>query len=131
MLLFLMEKYIIFRSLRKNLNIQNTKFSTNSDTEVLLKYYIKYGARCLEYFEGMWSFAIYNKVNGELFLARDRFGGKKPLFYFKDNQNFYFGSEIKYLKSLINQNLKINRNKINSYLSFGYKSLCKNDQTFF
>ena len=58
------------------------------------------------------------------FLARDRFG-EKPLFYFKDNQNFYFGSEIKYLKSLINQNLKINRNKIKSYLSFGYKSLCK------
>ena len=37
----------------------------------------------------MWSFAIYNKINGELFLARDRFG-EKPLFYFKDNQNFYF-----------------------------------------
>ena len=119
-----------FESLRKNLNIQNTKFSTNSDTEVLLKYYIKYGARCLEYFEGMWSFAIYNKINGELFLARDRFG-EKPLFYFKDNQNFYFGSEIKYLKSLINQKLKINKNKIKSYLSFGYKSLCKDDQTFF
>tara|TARA_B100000886_G_scaffold339785_1_gene306350 strand:- start:29153 stop:30976 length:1824 start_codon:yes stop_codon:yes gene_type:complete len=119
-----------FEALRKNLNLDSRKFSTKSDTEILLKYYIKYGSRCLEYFEGMWSFAIYNKENGELFLARDRFG-EKPLFYFKDSNNFYFGSEIKYLKSLINKNLKINKNKIKSYLSFGYKSLCKNEKTFF
>ena len=119
-----------FKELRKKLVNENINFTTSSDTEVLLKYFIKYGEKCLNFFEGMWSFAIYNKVNGELFLARDRFG-EKPLFYYNEGGNFYFGSEIKYIKSLTQKKFDINKNKINIFLANGYKSLCKNNDTFF
>ena len=119
-----------FKELRQKLIDKKISFLTSSDTEVLLKYFIEYNEKCLDFFEGMWSFAIYNKHNGELFLARDRFG-EKPLFYFKDGQDFYFGSEIKYLKSLCLSKFKINTDKIYRYLNFGYKSLCKDNKTFF
>ena len=51
---------------------------TNSDTEVLLRMYIKYGESCLKYFNGMFAFIIYNNIKDELFVARDILG-IKPL----------------------------------------------------
>ena len=119
-----------FKELRQKLINQKINFSTSSDTEVLLRYFIKYNEKCLDFFEGMWSFAIYNKFNGELFIARDRFG-EKPLFYLREGKDFYFASEIKYLKSLFPKKFSINKDKINRYLAFGYKSLCKDNSTFF
>lgn len=68
-------------------------FRTQSDTEVLLNAYKEWGESCLEKFNGMFSFAIWNKKEQLLFAARDRFG-VKPFNYFFDNSNFYFASEI-------------------------------------
>lgn len=68
-------------------------FRTQSDTEVLLNAYIEWGERCLEKLNGMFSFAIWNKKQHTLFAARDRFG-VKPFYYYFDNSNFYFASEI-------------------------------------
>ena len=68
-------------------------FRTQSDTEVLLNAYREWGESCLEKFNGMFSFAIWNKKEHTLFAARDRFG-VKPFCYFFDNSNFYFASEI-------------------------------------
>ncbi len=70
-------------------------FKSTTDTEVVLAAYAEYGEKCLEYFEGMFSFAIYDKREKKLFCARDRFG-EKPFFYaFVKNKYFVFGSEIK------------------------------------
>src|ERR1051325_1623521 len=80
--------------LRKILQSKGHVFSTESDVEVLLKSFIEWKEKCLVLFNGMWSFAIYNKVTGEIFLSRDRFG-KKPLFYFQNKDLFVFASEMK------------------------------------
>lgn len=74
-------------------------FETTSDTEVLLKGFAEYKEKILDMIEGIYAFAIY--YDDKIFLARDRVG-VKPLFYFEDNNNFIFASEIKaILKSSI------------------------------
>ncbi len=117
--------------LRNALIKKNIKFKTNSDTEVLLNYYKYYGVECLKYFEGMWSFAIYDFKKKIIFLSRDRFG-EKPLYYLVDDQNkFFFGSEIKFIRTLSTKNLNINYDKISKFLNFGYKSQKKDNEFFF
>ena len=59
-----------------------------------------------------------------MFLSRDIFG-EKPLYYIKNNNSFIFGSEIKFIKSLLNEQLALNKIKINDFLFNGYKSLNK------
>jgi len=67
----------------------------------------------------------------KLILSRDRFG-EKPLYYIKKKDELIFGSEIKYIKKLnANKKLKINFEKITNYLQFGYKSIFKNNDSFF
>ena len=78
----------------------------------------------------MWSFAIYNTKKQELFLSRDRFA-EKPLYYYESGDGFFFGSEIKYLISLSNKKFSPNLDKVNKFLSLGYKSLFKEKDTFF
>jgi asparagine synthase (glutamine-hydrolysing) len=119
-----------YKELKKILFDKKIKLKTNSDTEVLLWLFIIYGEKCLDLLEGMWSFAIYNNKSNELFLARDRFG-EKPLYYSYIDQEFIFGSEVKFIKSLSKKNYKINYDKINDLLLYGYKSLKKNDKSFF
>lgn len=76
-------------------------FDTTSDTEVILKGYAEYKKKILDKLEGIFAFAIYNKKNKELFVARDRFG-VKPLFYAKKDNSFIFSSMIRpILKSKI------------------------------
>ena len=118
-----------YLELKNDLLKKGEKFKTNSDTEVLLKSYKVYGARCVNHFEGMWSFAIYDRKKKIIFLSRDRFG-EKPLFYLKKNSNFYFGSEVKFIRSLYKNNLNINYDKIRDFLNYGYKSLRK-EKSFF
>jgi asparagine synthase (glutamine-hydrolysing) len=71
-------------------------FQTESDTEVLLAAYIVYGTACLQKFNGMFSFAIWDNQDKKVFAARDRFG-VKPFFYCPKGSTFYFSSEIKAL----------------------------------
>lgn len=72
------------------------EFDSYSDTEVLLTAYINWGYKCVEYINGIFSFAIWDEKNKSLFLARDPLG-VKPLFYTKNGDSFIFGSEIKTL----------------------------------
>lgn len=118
-----------YLEIRENLK-KKYSFRTKSDTEVLLYSFIEYGERCYEILNGMWSFAIWNDKEKSLFLSRDPFG-EKPLYYTFVNNNFFFGSEIKYLFSLTNLNKIVNKKKINNFLFNGYKSIHKNDETFF
>ena len=96
MLLHIMGKYIIPRSLGKHLIDSGFTFEGHCDTEVLLKAFIYYGYNVVNHLNGIFAFAIWNEGKKELFLARDHFG-VKPLFYsIKDNQ-LIFASEIKAL----------------------------------
>jgi len=116
--------------LRNQLEKNGISFHTESDTEVLLQCYIRYGEKCVEYFEGMWSFAIYDRKTARLFLSRDRFA-EKPLYYYSTTEGVFFGSEVKFIHSLMGDRLAINYRQILRYLVNGYKSLYKTEETFF
>jgi asparagine synthase (glutamine-hydrolysing) len=91
--------------------------NTRSDTETILQAYAKLGAKCLDDFDGMFAFAIYDRKKNELFLARDR-AGKKPLYYFSDGRQFVFASELNALSNQLS--LSVNDNAIQQYLRAGY-----------
>ena len=80
--------------LKKELQAKGYAFRSESDTEVLLALYTEYGEELLEHLDGMFSFAIWDEKEQVLFCARDRFG-EKPFFYFLDDKQFVFGSEMK------------------------------------
>jgi asparagine synthase (glutamine-hydrolysing) len=85
-----------YREIRTELEQNGYRFSSESDTEVILQAYKYWGKDCVKRFMGMWAFAIYDPANREIFLSRDRFG-IKPLYYFHDKELFAFSSEIKAL----------------------------------
>lgn len=89
-----------FIELRRELEKDGYSFWSDSDTEVILAAYIRWGESCLEKFNGMWAFAIWDRHEKELFLSRDRFG-KKPLFYAELSSGFAFASEMKALFPLL------------------------------
>lgn len=95
---------------------------TSSDTETLLLLYRKFGTSFLNYLDGMFAFAIYDKEAKTIFIARDR-AGKKPLYYFQDNQSIVFASELNCLKGLLP--LQIADDNICHFLRLGsfYKTL--------
>lgn len=80
--------------LRPDLEKRGHIFKTNSDTEVILHMYEEYSHGCLEYFNGMFAFAIWDQNRNELFCARDRLG-IKPFYYYLDERRLIFGSELK------------------------------------
>ncbi|NQU83609.1 MAG: asparagine synthase (glutamine-hydrolyzing) [Parcubacteria group bacterium] len=82
-----------FREIRKELEGKYS-FVSGTDTEVVLNSYKEFGPDCLQFLNGIFSFAIWDKAKGELFLARDRMG-VKPLYYHFDSKKFVFSSEIK------------------------------------
>lgn len=86
-----------YKELKCELEAKGHAFSTNSDTEVILKSYIEYGTECPKYLDGMFAFALWDEEKQQLFMARDRFG-KKPLYYAYDqHKNLIVASEIKAL----------------------------------
>jgi asparagine synthase (glutamine-hydrolysing) len=88
-----------YLELRKQLEGLGSVLQSDTDTEVILAAYAQWGAECLSRFIGMWSFAIYDRSERTVFLARDRFG-VKPLYYLDDARRFAFGSELKQLLAL-------------------------------
>lgn len=115
---------------RKELEKAGVTFKTTSDTEVVLESYLHWGKDAFEKFEGMFAFAVYDKRDQSVLLARDKFG-EKPLYYFETDDGLYFGSEIKYIQSLYHQKLEINYSHLYRYLVYGYKSLYKTDEFYF
>lgn len=83
-----------FLQLREELIDKGNVFKSNTDTEVIIYLYREYGTDCLKYLRGMFAFAIWDKRESTLFLARDRIG-KKPFFYYYDGKTLIFASEIK------------------------------------
>ncbi len=109
---------------------EGARFTTSSDTEVLLAALQSKGCDVLDRCEGMWSFAVYSERDGSLMLSRDRFG-EKPLYLYRDQSGIYFGSEVKFIAALLGRHLTVNLNHLRRYLVNGYKALYKGRETFF
>ena len=108
--------YIEVQNQLKNLGVI---FNTNSDTEVILKAYEKFGIKCFEKFNGMFAIAIFDKIKNKLILARDRLGVKPLYIYQKDNE-LHFSSEIKSFLTYENFDKEIDNQSIHNYLKFNY-----------
>ncbi len=109
-----------YKEVKKNLEKEGLHFNTNSDTEVLLKGYIKYGRTFLNQLRGMWAFAIWDNTKNELFISRDRFG-EKPFFYYFEEGVFSFASNLAGLKKLV-PSLTLNPKGISELFSYQYIS---------
>jgi len=85
-----------------------------------------WGVECLERFNGMWAFVIYDKQRKKFFISRDRFG-KKPLYYYKDDDIFIFASEIKAILAhpKVRMQVKPNLKFLDSYLKYGCREYVK------
>jgi asparagine synthase (glutamine-hydrolysing) len=106
-----------FEELRRMLEQAGHKFISRTDTEVLVHGYEEWGADLLERINGQFAFCIFDKKKNIFFIARDRLG-IKPLYYYCDDRNFIFGSELKvFLRSDIRK--EINKNALDYYLLFG------------
>ena len=116
-----------FKELRTILEEKNYKFNTSSDTEVLLKGYQEWGRDVTKKLRGMFAFAIYDKKEDELFLARDQWG-IKPLYYGVFNKTFMFASEIKSFIEHPDFVKKFNEDILSSYLCFNSVAT---DESFF
>lgn len=107
-----------FKELRSNLIKLGYNFITNSDTEVVLVSYIHWGQDCLNKFNGMFSFAIWDNNKKKLFAARDRFG-IKPMYYWKSKNSFSLCSEIKQLINFDGFVSQIENETVYQFLEYG------------
>lgn len=118
-------KYIIsyngevynFQTLRIELEEKGYHFRSRTDTEVVLNAFKEWGKSCVNKFNGMFAFAIWNNLNKELFIARDRYG-IKPLYYYYKNGFFVFGSEIKSILQHPDVSVNVSIPALNEYFSF-------------
>lgn len=117
-----------YLEIREELIKDGFKFHSNTDTEVVLKSYIKWGKDCLKKFNGMWAFAIWDGEKKELFCARDRFG-VKPFYYCHKDNYFVFASEIKAILEVEGISREPNNIRILQYL--GNYPLLESKSTFF
>ena len=108
-----------YKKLRKNLITKGHVFNSSGDTEVIIRLYIEYGSECVNYLDGVFSFAIYDTKKNNLFLARDRIG-IKPLYYTLENNEFRFSSSM---NGLINKNEKPQINPIALHYQFTLHSV--------
>ena len=109
------------QQLRADLEAKGHRYRTKSDTETIVHLYEEYGRDCVKYLRGMFAFAIWDRRDRKLFVARDRLG-IKPLYYLFDGKKFLFGSEIKTILTYPGVKAEFNPATIAEYLSFGYIS---------
>ena len=105
-----------YRELRAELEREGHRFSTHSDSEVILHLWESAGAACLDRLRGMFAFAIWDSKAETLFCARDRLG-QKPLFYTQRGDEFVFGSEIKSLLAYDASLSQLDREALDQYLA--------------
>jgi asparagine synthase (glutamine-hydrolysing) len=108
-----------YRELFGELESKGHKFTTRCDTEVIVHAYEEYGIDCLDRFNGMFAFALYDVRRNELIVARDRVG-IKPLYYYHQNGKFIFASEIKAILKSNQVERRCNTAAIDSYLELRY-----------
>lgn len=116
-----------YLEIKHELEKEGYLFHSHTDTEVILASYDKWGKECVNRFNGMWAFALFDKEKNILFCSRDRFG-VKPFYYNDKIEVFLFGSEIKQLL-LFHPTKKVNKNILTDYLLYGLEE--HTDETFF
>jgi asparagine synthase (glutamine-hydrolysing) len=109
-----------FKEIKTELIDAGLSFRTESDTEVLANLMAKKGLIGLEQLEGMFAFALYDALTSSLLIARDKLG-KKPLYYSKKKDTFYWSSSLEILAKLTRAKFRDNNNVNLDYLSLGYK----------
>jgi len=108
-----------FQSLKKKLLHSGHLFTTDSDTEVILHAYEEWGEDCVNYFRGMFAFAIWDIREKKMFLVRDRLG-IKPLYYASVGNRFYFASEMKAILAQPDFPREMNHDGLASFFSLSY-----------
>ena len=106
-----------FRELRAELEAGGHHFRGHSDTEVLLHLYLAHGEKMLERLNGIFAFALWDKRDQSLFMARDALG-VKPFYYTETSSGFAFASEIKALLCLVPEARELDIPALHRYLSF-------------
>ncbi|HET9429717.1 MAG TPA: asparagine synthase (glutamine-hydrolyzing) [Chitinophagaceae bacterium] len=119
-----------YPELKNELHKIGYSFRSQSDSEVILAAYDYWEKGCLEHFDGMFAFAIWDDQEKTLFAARDRFG-EKPFFYFYDQNTFVFGSEMKALWK-IGIEKQVNYQMLFNFITIGYTdNPAQPDETFY
>ncbi len=108
-----------FKEIRKELENYNFTFDSESDTEVILKAYYKWGIKAVDKFNGMFAISIYDKKKQKIVLIRDR-AGVKPLYWYWKKDLFMYSSELKSFHEHKNFDKKINNDSLALYLQYGY-----------
>jgi len=116
-----------FQEIRNELENLGIQFKSNSDTEVLLAAWIQWEEECLNKFMGMFSFAIFNKLDSTIFCAVDQFS-IKPFYYLLDNAQFIFSSEIAPITNLADNPCELDLQAAYEYLAYGNYDI--EDRTF-
>ncbi len=96
---------------------QTYHFRTQTDTEVIIAAYQRWGTDCMKYLNGMYAFAIWDTQKQELFIARDRLG-IKPLYYWQGDGNIFFASEIRALLKSNRVPKKLDKSSVAEYVKF-------------
>ena len=117
-----------YRELKDKLSAKGYKFRSATDTEVILAAYDNWGECCVNHFNGMWAFCIWDNISSKLFCSRDRFG-IKPFYYIKSNKLFAFASEIKALTAAFSENTAKDYDVLDEFIGRTY--LPNSDKTFF
>ena len=110
-----------FRELRQQLCEAGLSFRGTSDTEVVLNAFACWGPECVQRFNGMFAFALWDKAEKSLFLFRDRLG-VKPLYFYNYQGTFAFASELKALHAGLSGVLELDRSGVGEFLHYGYIS---------
>lgn len=108
-----------YLSLKASLEKEKIVFKTNSDTEVILKLYERYGLNAFSMLDGMYAISIYDQSKQQLVLVRDFFG-EKPLYYMEQNQKFIWASELKSILTILEQKPSLNRKALSLYFQLTY-----------
>ena len=108
-----------FKKLKNELEQKSHKFYSNTDTEVLVHLYEEYGENFVDYLDGMFACAIWDLKNKKLIIARDRLG-IKPLYYWFNNKNLIFASEIKSILQYEEVERQINYDGLSQFITYAY-----------
>lgn len=108
-----------YKKIQAELIESGIDFKTQSDTEVILQLYLKFGVDAFKKLDGMYAFSIYDSNIDKLFIARDFFG-EKPLYYHFSNGNFYWASELKSITNCLKTKPDISKSGLNLYFKLTY-----------
>ena len=107
-----------YRELKKDSNLVNEVYTSDTDTEVILKGFNFYGTEFFKKLNGMFAFVLLDKISNKLFIVRDRFG-VKPLHYYENEKGIFFGSEIKSILCLVEERVSMNTDVLSEWSYYG------------